>query len=79
MNIPKMHVLSVEDGSYPEDIVEEMRKIWKDNEFDSQNEDTYYYWNTPVFGDAQLYPAIGKLLDSNDITECLIHYYSYDD
>lgn len=55
----------------PDDVYEEVKELWAENEFGNDN--YYYDWYTD--SDEDNYPKIAAYLIEHGITECLIHYW----
>lgn len=70
--IRKTVVLEATLTDCPEEVREEIFKLWQ--EMDFGNDYYYYPWRVD-FEDDFTYPAIHSYLQAQGITECLIHFW----
>lgn len=74
-NSPAISLVTVLEATWtdcPLEVQNEIRVLWRDNEFGNDN--NYYSW----FGDedeARQYPEIDRYLTAHGVTKCLIHYW----
>lgn len=81
--IKQVTVLDVQWSNIPEDVYEEVRRLWRDRElgndycYISWDEEDFYTTDDPenMFGDEYKYPLIAKYLRERGVKECLIHYW----
>lgn len=70
-------VLEAQLSDLPEDVVEEVRRLWRDYEYG--NDSHYHTWDFydggEVTPESEEYPLIAQYLRDKNITECLIHWW----
>lgn len=69
--IKQITVLDAQWSNLPEDVLEEVRQMWRDWELGND----YYYAKFYVDEYEDSYPLIAEYLRSRGIDKCLVHFW----
>lgn len=71
-SVKQVTVFDPQYGDVPEEVVEEIRQLWADNEYGN---DFYYYTWVPDY-DGENYPKINRFFKKHNVTgDILIHWW----